>query len=246
MIHQKSDFTQNVSAYIRSGENEKAKKLIISEIGQLMIYHRGHIISALNEAGIKTSGNESDKSVAKKIADNFGTNTEFTNAILTLLISINSGSGFFLATGCPQGYYQNYFGHYIKSPKDNKLSANGYYNGNEVENPSTQGGGFMGFLSSLSSSPASSGAALPSPIGADPVSAIAGAIGNIFGFAKAKTDKKASAQTEKLKLAQQILANKNSQQPPASNSGKVLLIVGGLAIVGLFTYLIIKKRGASL
>jgi len=245
MIHQKSDFTTNVNAYIRSGENEKAKKLIVSEIGQLMIYHRGHIISALNEAGIKTPANASDKEVAKKIADNLGTNTEFTNAILTLLVSINSGSGFYLATGCPQGYYQNYFGSCIKSPKGQTLSANGYYNANEVQNPSTQGGGFMGFLSSLSSSPASGGAAPSSPIGADPVSAVAGAIGNIFGFAKAKTDAKSSAQTEKLKLAQQILANKNAQQPPASNTGKTLLIVGGLAVVGVIAYLIIKKKGQA-
>jgi hypothetical protein len=242
MIHQKSDFTQNVSAYIRSGENEKAKKLIISEIGQLMIYHRGHIISALNEAGIKTSGNASDKEVAKKIADNLGTNIEFTNAILTLLVSINSGSGFYLATGCPQGYYQNYFGNCIKSPKSQTLSATGYYNANEVP----QGSGFMGFLNSLSPSSGASGGATPSsPIGADPVSAVAGAIGNIFGFAKAKTDAKTSAQTEKLKLAQQILANKNAQQPPASNTGKTLLIVGGLAVVGVIAYLIIKKKGQA-
>ena len=248
MIHQKSDFTRNLSAYISAGENEKAKKLIVSEIGQLMVYHRGHIISALNDAGIKTAGNASDKEVAKKIADNLGTNEAFRNAMITLLISINSGHGFYLATGCPTGYYQDYFGNCLKVKKGQSFAANGYYNADE----GSGSGGFANFLKSLgagsdaSGGAASTGGKTPQvTVGADPFSAIAGAIGSIFSFGAARTEAKSSAQTEKLKLAQQILANKNAQQPPASNTGKTLLIVGGIAVVGLVAYLIIKKKGQA-
>ena len=243
MIHQTTDFTHNLNSYIKSGQNEKAKKLIIKEIGQLMVYHRGHLISALNEAGIKTSPNASDKEVAKKIADNLGDNVPFTNAVLTLLISFNSGSGFYLATGCPSGYYQNYFGQCIKTgKKSNSFSANGYYNANEMTSGS---GGFASFLSSISGSTSGKeeGKTPNVTVGADPVSAIAGAIGSIFSFGAAKREGQAQAQTEKLKLAQQIIANKNTQQPPANNSGKILMIVGGLAVVGIIAYFIIKQKG---
>jgi len=244
MIHQTSDFSNNLSAYIRAGENDKAKKLIIKEIGQLMVYHRGHLISALNEAGIKTSANASDKEVAKKVADNLGENIPFTNAVLTLLISLNSGSGFYLATGCPSGFYQNYFGQCIRTKKGGTLSANGYYNANEPTG--SELGGFSSFLSSLTSSGADKSGSTPNvTVGADPISAIAGAIGSIFSFGAAKREGKNAAQTEKLKLAQQIIANKNTQQPPANNTGKVLLVVGGLAVVGVIAYLIIKKKGQA-
>jgi hypothetical protein len=242
MVHNKVDFSKNINAYYDSGENKKAEKLLMSELGQLMIYHRGHIISALNEAGIETNKDASDKEIANKLASNLAYNDGLRIAISLLLNNLNANS-FYQATGCPEGYIKQYF-----NADDDK-----------------KGGGFGAFLSSLTGSlggGASSGGAsgvggsggVPTPqvtVGADPVSAIAGAIGSIFSFAGSKTAQKTEREKSKsekdiqrLALAQQILGAKNSQQPPTGMSGgtKATLIILGLLAVGTTVYFVMKKK----
>ena len=250
MIHNKVDFSKNINAYYDSGENKKAEKLLMAELGQLMIYHRGHIISALNEAGIETNKDASDKEIANKLASNLAYNDGLRIAISLLLNNLN-GNSFYQATGCPEGYIKQYF--------------------NAGDDAS--GGGFGAFLSSLTgilgggasggasgggaSSGASSGGSsgsVPAPqvtVGADPVSAIAGAIGSIFSFAGSKTAQKTEREKSKsekdiqrLALAQQILGAKNSQQPPTGMSGgtKATIIILGLLAVGTTVYFVMKKK----
>lgn len=242
MVHNKVDFSKNINAYYDSGENKKAEKLLMAELGQLMIYHRGHIISALNEAGIETNKDASDKEIANKLASNLAYNDGLRIAISLLLNNLN-GNSFYQATGCPEGYIKQYF-----NAEDGK-----------------NGGGFGAFLSSLTGSlggGASSGGAsgvggsggVPTPqvtVGADPVSAIAGAIGSIFSFAGSKTAQKTEREKSKsekdiqrLALAQQILGAKNSQQPPTGMSGgtKATLIILGLLAVGTTVFFVMKKK----
>lgn len=250
MIHNKVDFSKNINAYYDSGENKKAEKLLMAELGQLMIYHRGHIISALNEAGIETNKDASDKEIANKLASNLAYNDGLRIAISLLLNNLN-GNSFYQATGCPEGYIKQYF--------------------NAGDDAS--GGGFGAFLSSLTgilgggasggasgggaSSGASSGGSSGSvpatqvTVGADPVSAIAGAIGSIFSFAGSKTAQKTEREKSKsekdiqrLALAQQILGAKNSQQPPTGMSGgtKATIIILGLLAVGTTVYFVMKKK----
>lgn len=241
MIHNKVDFSKNINAYYDSGENKKAEKLLMAELGQLMIYHRGHIISALNEAGIETNKDASDKEIANKLASNLAYNDGLRIAISLLLNNLN-GNSFYQATGCPEGYIKQYF------------------NGEGDKN----GGGFGAFLSSLtgslgggaSSGSASGGASgsVPAPqvtVGSDPVSAIAGAIGSIFSFAGSKTAQKTEREKSKsekdiqrLALAQQILGAKNSQQPPTGMSGgtKATIIILGLLAVGTTVFFVMKKK----
>ena len=247
MVHNKVDFSKNINAYYDSGENKKAEKLLIAELGQLMIYHRGHIISALNEAGIETNKDASDKEIANKLASNLAYNDGLRIAISLLLNNLN-GNSFYQATGCPEGYIKQYF-----NAEDGK-----------------SGGGFGAFLSSLAggfgggaSGGASGGVggsgsgasgsvpATQVTVGADPVSAIAGAIGSIFSFAGSKTAQKTEREksksekdTQRLALAQQILGAKNSQQPPTGMSGgtKATLIILGLLAVGTTVYFVMKKK----
>jgi len=248
MIHNKVDFSKNINAYYDSGENKKAEKLLMAELGQLMIYHRGHIISALNEASIETNKDASDKEIANKLASNLAYNDGLRIAISLLLNNLN-GNSFYQATGCPEGYIKQYF---------------------NLEGDDKKGGGFGAFLSSLagslgggaSSGGASSGSAsgggasgsVPTPqvtVGADPISAIAGAIGSIFSFAGSKTAQKTEREksksekdTQRLALAQQILGAKNSQQPPTGMSGgtKATLIILGLLAVGTTVFFVMKKK----
>tara|TARA_R110000868_G_scaffold147305_5_gene368722 strand:+ start:1103 stop:1855 length:753 start_codon:yes stop_codon:yes gene_type:complete len=250
MIHNKVDFSKNINAYYDSGENKKAEKLLMAELGQLMIYHRGHIISALNEAGIETNKDASDKEIANKLASNLAYNDGLRIAISLLLNNLNANS-FYQATGCPEGYIKQYF--------------------NAEDDAS--GGGFGAFLSSLTgilgggasggasggggsggaSSRGSSGSvpATQVTVGSDPVSAIAGAIGSIFSFAGSKTAQKTEREKSKsekdiqrLALAQQILGAKNSQQPPTGMSGgtKATIIILGLLAVGTTVYFVMKKK----
>ena len=244
MIHNKVDFSKNINAYYDSGENKKAEKLLMAELGQLMIYHRGHIISALNEAGIETNKDASDKEIANKLASNLAYNDGLRIAISLLLNNLN-GNSFYQATGCPEGYIKQYF----NVEGDKKGGGFGAFLSSLV-------GGFSGGASGGASGSASGGASGSVPatqvtVGSDPVSAIAGAIGSIFSFAGSKTAQKTEREKSKsekdiqrLALAQQILGAKNSQQPPTGMSGgtKATIIILGLLAVGTTVYFVMKKK----
>jgi len=72
-------------------------------------------------------------------------------------------------------------------------------------------------------------------VGADPISAIAGAIGSIFSFASAKTNKNAQKDADKNKLIQSLLQDqeKKTNWLPIVIIGGVLLIGGAIAFVTL-------------
>jgi len=236
MLYTKHDFVSNLNSYVASGENKKAQKVIVDEIGRTLVYHRGHVISALNEAGIKTAPNASDKDVTNKIAQNLGTNKKLTASLSVLMTGMNNGSSFYHATGCKEGQ----IAHFMNAEGDQESA-------------------FAKFLGSLKGGGgASGGGGSASPttpqgkVGADPVSAIAGAIGSIFSFAGAKTQQKteektakAQADAQRLALAQQILASKNGQQPSATTMGgttKIVLISVGVIVVGVVAYFALRTK----
>lgn len=232
MVYQKHDFISNIGSYAASGEPDKAKSVLINEIAQLLIYHRGHVISALNESGIKTSKDAPDQELAEKLAENLGSNKALQSAVSLLLANLNSGKAFYSATGCREGYLQKFWG------------ADG--------TAGEKRGGFSTFLNSLFGQQAQS-ANTQSPAGTaagnvaggaasgGAIGAIAGAINSIFGFAQAKTEAKTEAQSNKMKLAQQILQSKNNQQPAPSKGGSALAwTVAVIALVGV-GFVIYKK-----
>lgn len=72
-------------------------------------------------------------------------------------------------------------------------------------------------------------------VGADPISAIAGAIGSIFSFAQSGKDRKAAKEADKRKLQLSLLGedNKKTNWLPIVLIGGILLIGGAVAYVSL-------------
>ena len=72
-------------------------------------------------------------------------------------------------------------------------------------------------------------------VGADPISAIAGAIGSIFSFAQSGKDRKAAKESDKRKLQMSLLAedDKKTNWLPIVLIGGILLIGGAVAYVSL-------------
>jgi len=72
-------------------------------------------------------------------------------------------------------------------------------------------------------------------VGADPISAIAGAIGSIFSFAQSSKDKKAAKEADKRKLQMSLLGgdDKKTNWLPIVLIGGILLIGGAVAYVSL-------------
>ena len=81
----------------------------------------------------------------------------------------------------------------------------------------------------------SGGSAPKVTVGADPISAIAGAIGSIFSFAQSGKDRKAAKEADKRKLQMSLLAedDKKTNWLPIVLIGGILLIGGAVAYVSL-------------
>jgi fructose-1,6-bisphosphatase/sedoheptulose 1,7-bisphosphatase-like protein len=81
----------------------------------------------------------------------------------------------------------------------------------------------------------SGGSAPKVTVGADPISAIAGAIGSIFSFAQSGKDRKAAKEADKRKLQVALLGgdDKKTNWLPIVLIGGILLIGGAVAYVSL-------------
>jgi hypothetical protein len=93
-----------------------------------------------------------------------------------------------------------------------------------------------GFFSKGGADDSSGGASAPKvTVGADPISAIAGAIGSIFSFAQSGKDRKAAKESDKRKLQMSLLADddKKTNWLPIVLIGGILLIGGAVAYVSL-------------
>lgn len=87
-------------------------------------------------------------------------------------------------------------------------------------------------------------------VGADPVSAIAGAVGGLAGLGKSAIDKRAGKQAAKSSLISTVLANRNSQSQARFELEKQKqkrktivvssVVIGSIAIVGLLLYVGVK------
>jgi hypothetical protein len=76
-------------------------------------------------------------------------------------------------------------------------------------------------------------------VGADPISAIAGAIGSIFSFAKSKGDAKTAKEADKRKLQMSLLSDDGSKK---TNWLPIVLIGGILLIGGAVAYISLKSK----
>lgn len=93
MQYVQHDFVGNLAALSKAGEADKARTMLLKEIAQLIIYHRGHAIVALNASGIKTNKFASDKELTDKLAENIGENKQLQGAIASLLVTLNQPVG---------------------------------------------------------------------------------------------------------------------------------------------------------
>lgn len=161
-----------------------------------MVFHRGHIISALNESGVPTDKNSTDRELIKKVVDHLGDNKAFTAKITGYIALFNN------------------------IPTQQRQNADSFWNG---EGGTASGGGETAV-----------------PTGA--FSALAGAIGDIFSFAKGKQDAKSQAEANRMALAQSLLANQ-PQQP--SNAGLIIGITLGAAAIGAIIYFAMRHQPAK-
>ncbi len=191
MRYEKHDFLTNLNQLQKVGDKEKVKKLLMDEVGQLIVFHRGHVISALNESGVPTDKNSSDRELIKKVVDHLGDNKAFTAKVTGYIAMFNN-----IKSQSPQKY----------------MNAGG----------DTWGADTAPKI--------------------NPLDSITGAIGNIFGYAKAKQDAKAQADANRMALAQSLLAN----QPTAkSNTGAIVATVVVTAVLGLAIFYMWKHKGAT-
>lgn len=227
MKYVQHDFAGNIAKLQQSGEVDKVQKLILDEVGQLMVYHRGHLVAALNEAGFPTDPKASDKKISEVMADALKKSDSFRTAISTLLVGLNRGDAFHQATGCPQGQFESYFG---KSQKSQQHHNAGGYTPQQIQQYMSQQGQQAPRAGLLSG--ASGGA----------VGAIAGALGSIIGGAQQNQNNKTQAEIERLKLAQQILEAKNRQQPSATGNTWLWVVLGSAAAITLGVVIYKKTR----
>ncbi len=89
MKAEQHDFTGNLTNAMRFGESEKARKMILNEIGELIHFHRGHAITALNEAGIQTNKDAKDKEITDKLAEGLRTNPKLVEILSTYIAHFN-------------------------------------------------------------------------------------------------------------------------------------------------------------
>ena len=74
--------------------------------------------------------------------------------------------------------------------------------------------------------------------GGDPVSAVAGAIGAIFGFAKSKSDEKNQKEADKAKLRLAILSDSTQK----TNWMPIIIVSSVLLIGGIVAYVSLKEK----
>ena len=79
-------------------------------------------------------------------------------------------------------------------------------------------------------------------IGADPVSAIAGAIGSIFGFAGSIIDRKSNREQARYDLLNNIIAlDRQRQTTDPTQKTLIMVLVGGLGLLGIILLMGGKK-----
>ena len=103
-------------------------------------------------------------------------------------------------------------------------------------------GALMGKLQGLFGGGGSGGDGSSAPkvtVGADPISAIAGAIGSVFSFAKAGKDAKSAKEADKRKLQMALLGEDGSKK---TNWLPIVLIGGILLIGGTVAYISLKGK----
>ncbi len=262
MKYEQHDFISNVAQYNKTGQDEKVRSLLMSELSQLIIYHRGSVLMALNDSGIKTDKTATEDELVEKLSKNLATNEKLKRTVSALLVDLNmhpKSKMYMNAAGetlsqrqldeiaLQYGYRKKYYGSGggmsggagalgAGTDTSGTQGSTGSSNGSQTSNSGYSGGAQN--MGSGSGSQGGAGASQRS--GGDPVSAIAGAIGNIFGFAKSKTDAKTQADNNRMQLAQQLLANKQAVSPSKTGTYVAITLVA-LTIIGIATYFVMKK-----
>lgn len=140
MQYEQHDFVNNVTVLHKTGEEAKAREMLMKEIAQMIVYHRGHAIQLLNANGIKTNKFASDKELTDKLAENLGTNKKLKGDIAALLVQLNSAPQRHQAQGVNP--HQNPYGRYGNAEQYSRAEGQGAAAG-------AVGGGAVGSVTNL-------------------------------------------------------------------------------------------------
>jgi len=202
----------NFSGGVISNDIEMTKDVVLSKIYHLIDKEPNELISSLKISGVKISDTASKRELIDKSIDALYSNKTFQREV-SKHIAVTSPKFINGTVTTPE--FSNGSGDIME-----KLSGLFGGGGSGGEGGSSGGGG----------------STMPQvTVGADPISAIAGAIGSIFSFASAKTNKNAQKDADKNKLIQSLLQDddKKTNWLPIVIIGGVLLIGGAIAFITL-------------
>lgn len=90
MRYEQHDFINNFLSLHKVGDHDKAKDILLKEIAQLIVYHRGYVIRDLNAAGIPTNKFATDKELTNKLMDHLPENKKLQASISQMLVHFNT------------------------------------------------------------------------------------------------------------------------------------------------------------
>lgn len=205
-------FMQNFEGAVKSGDADFTQDLVLDEVATL-IKERPFVLSeTLRASNIQVSKSPSKKELINKVSDNLYSNTRFQNNLAKVVASKNvDASDYNNANGEWWSKVKGWFS------KSDSSEPNLKGDTNDAALPKTSGGGVN--------------------IGADPLSAIAGAIGAVFSFASISQQKKVEQEKAKATLYEKVFSNSQAQRSWIP----VVIITGVLLIGGIVAYATLKK-----
>lgn len=214
------NFMLNFDAAVKSKDLTYQQDVILDQIAELIKTNPQIVDKVLRQSGVRLSVSASKSELIDKTIDNIYTNIELQKNLSALLAYKNLHKAEFSnADGEFWGKVKDWFGNMKEKSEDRKANRQD----KRDENSSTS----------------SEGSSKPQvTMGADWVSAIAGAVGSVFSFAAANQEKKANQELAKAKLYEKIFG----QNQKNKNILPIVIISAVLIIGGVVAYVSLKQK----
>lgn len=219
------NFMLNFDAAVKSKDLTYQQDVILDEIAELIKTNPQIVEKVLRQSGVRLSVSTSKSELIDKTIDNIYTNIELQKNLSALLAYKNLHKAEYSnADGEFWGKVKGWFGNMKEKSEDRKANRQDKRDENS---------------SSTSSSSSSENSSKPQvTMGADWVSAIAGAVGSVFSFAAANQEKKANQELAKAKLYEKIFG----QNQKNKNILPIVIISAVLIIGGVVAYVSLKQK----
>jgi len=211
-----NDFFSNFSNFIRANDAPMMEDIVMNELAYIIAYQRDSLIDTMRASGIEVKDDISDKKLIDIIAENAG-NKKFRFGLGIMITKNNKKS------------LKNMMNRFSNAEGEGKEKFKAFWSklwGTKESRQERREGGANG-----------GGGAK------DPISAVANAIGNVFGFLKSGQDKEIIQDSNKTDLYKMVMQNKmNQATAKARSKATTLWIVGGIAAATVITFGIIALR----